>query len=75
MHDNCALVCCLCFHGSLELICTINMLFTFIFVRQLLMLVTKFCRGDPIPSKLIEKVDDYIPHQFGNLLNIAKVSS
>lgn len=39
------------------------------------MIVTKFCRGDPIPSKLIEKIDEYIPHDFAKLLNISKVYS
>lgn len=28
--------------------------------------------GDPIPSKLIEKIDEYIPHDFAKLLNISK---
>ncbi|KAI4307418.1 hypothetical protein L6164_030610 [Bauhinia variegata] len=30
--------------------------------------------GEPIPSKLIDKVDEYIPHDFGKLLNIAENS-
>ncbi|XP_054788759.1 lysine-specific demethylase JMJ21 isoform X2 [Prosopis cineraria] len=28
--------------------------------------------GDPIPRKLIEKVNKYLPHQFENLLNITE---
>ncbi|XP_040870558.1 F-box protein At1g78280 [Glycine max] len=29
--------------------------------------------GDPIPSKLIEKIDEYIPPDFAELLNISEV--
>lgn len=31
------------------------------------------CRGDPIPSTLIEKVNDYIPEDFRDLLDMFKV--
>lgn len=32
------------------------------------------CRGDPIPSTLIEKVDEYIPDDLTKLLSSYKVT-
>ncbi|KAK4274126.1 hypothetical protein QN277_017404 [Acacia crassicarpa] len=38
--------------------------------KDVLSRLTKW--GDPIPRKLIEKVDEYIPHLFANMLNITE---
>lgn len=53
-----------------------NLCLTHFFLQSdLLCLLINFGRGDPIPSKLIEKIDEYIPPDFVKLLNINEVSS